>query len=228
MRPIKKQTFREQIVEELKAAIMSGQMAPGSQISEADLAVRFGVSRGPLREALRHLIEEGFLIAVPYTGTRVLDLTLEDLREISSLRTELEIFAFSLVWPRRDQAFAAELAARHEALMACTRAGDGEASIATELALHSLVYEASGHRLLLEAWQRLKGRLQLYWATHHRAHDRRVPAIDAHAAYVTLAMGEDFDALASEIRRHMQEGLERTEHFVQSRGEAAVTGLAGA
>lgn len=217
MRPIKKQTFREQIVEELTAAIISGRIPPGSQISEADLAVRFGVSRGPLREALRHLIEEGFLITVPYTGTRVLDLTLEDIREISSLRTELEIFAFRLIWPRRDTAFAAELAARHHALMVCSRAGDGEASIATELALHSFVYEASGHRLLLDTWQRLKGRLQLYWATHHRAHDRRVPEIDAHDNYVALALGEDFEALTEEIRRHMRHGLERTERFIEAR-----------
>ncbi|OAP36635.1 GntR family transcriptional regulator [Sinorhizobium glycinis] len=216
MRPVKKQTFREQIVDELKAAIMSGRMAPGSPISEADLAVHFGVSRGPLREALRHLIEEGFLVAVPYTGTRVLDLTLEDLREISSLRTELEIFAFKLVWPRRDAAFGAELAARCEALKACSRAGDGEASIATELALHSFVFETCGHRLLLDTWQRLKGRLQLYWATHHRAHDRRVPEIDAHDRYVALAIGNDFDALAEEIRNHMKQGLERTERFVMA------------
>lgn len=225
MRPIKKQTFREQIVEELTAAIINGQIPPGSQISEADLAVRFGVSRGPLREALRHLIEEGFLVTVPYTGTRVLDLTLEDIREISSLRTELEIFAFRWVWPRRDAAFAADLIARQQALLACALAGDGEGSIAMELALHSFVYEASGHRLLLDTWQRLKGRLQLYWATHHRAHDRRVPEIDAHDNYVALALGEDFESLTDEIRSHMRKGLERTERFIEARSEFATPAL---
>lgn len=217
MRPVRKQTFREQIVDELKAAIMSGQLELGSPVVEADLAVRFGVSRGPLREALRHLIEEGFLITVPYTGTRVVDLSLDDVREIFTLRTELEIFAFKLVWPKRNRAFLEELNARHETLKACILAGDDEASIAAELALHSYVYEACGHRLLLSTWQGLKGKLQLYWATHHRIHGRRGPRLDAHEAYVKLASQDDFEALAREVRTHMLQGFGRTEAFLMER-----------
>ncbi|MEW9613357.1 GntR family transcriptional regulator [Shinella sp. S4-D37] len=214
---MKKQTFREQIVDELKAAIMSGQLEPGSPVVEADLAVRFGVSRGPLREALRHLIEEGLLVTVPYTGTRVIDLSLEDVREVFTLRTELEIFAFKTVWPRRDQAFADELNARHRKLSALILAGDDEATITAELALHSYVYEACGHRLLLSTWQGLKGKLQLYWATHHRIHGRRGPRPDAHDNYVKLALQDDFDALALEVRAHMLQGFGRTEAFLKER-----------
>jgi len=68
-----------------------------------------------------------------------------------------------------------------EVLLATIDAGDDRASIATELALHGLVYEASGHRLLQRAWHGLRGRLQLYWAAHHRAHGRRGPRRDSHA-----------------------------------------------
>ena len=128
-----------------------------------------------MREALRQLIEEGLVVTVPYTGTHVASLSVEDVREIYSLRTALEIFAFEQVWDRRDDRFRAELVRRNEALIATIDAGDDRASILTELAFHGLVYEACGHRLLQRAWHGLRGRLQLYWAAHHRAHGRRGP-----------------------------------------------------
>lgn len=214
MRPVRRQTFREQIVEELRSSIMSGQLAPGSQIIEADLAVRFGVSRGPLREALRHLIEEGLLVTVPYTGTHVISLSIEDIHEIFSLRTELEIFAFKLVWDKRDQAFKDEMQRRHERLLSCIDEGDDEENIRAELALHSYVYEMCGHKMLLDIWQGLRGRLQLYWAAHHRAHGRRGPKREGHMEYVRLATAGDFDAMASEIRVHMLQGFGKTEAFL--------------
>src|SRR4029079_15924100 len=97
---------------------------------------------------MRQLIEEGLLVTVPYTGTHVASLSVEDVREIYSLRTAIEIFAFEQVWERRDARFRAELVRRNDALVATIDAGDDRASISTELAFHGLVYEASGNRLL--------------------------------------------------------------------------------
>ena len=108
--------------------------------------MRFDVSRGPLREALRQPIEEGLVVTVPYTGTHVA-LSVDDVREIYSLRTALE----QLWWSRRDERFRHELVKRNDALIAIIDAGDDAANIEIELALHGLVYEASGHRLLAYA-----------------------------------------------------------------------------
>ncbi|WP_370319789.1 GntR family transcriptional regulator [Oricola sp.] len=217
MRPVVRQTLREQIVDELRMAIMSGELAPGSPVIESELALRFGVSRGPLREALRVLIDEGLLVTKAYTGTKVSELSLKDVNEIFSLRAELEIFAFRLVWNKRDEAYRRELTARHETLLASVAAGDGEASILHELRLHSHVYESCGHELLLNVWQGLRGKLQLYWAAHHRAHGRRGPLRDGHEAYVSHALGDDLDAMIAEVRTHMLNGFEKTRGFLAER-----------
>lgn len=214
LRPVRRQTFREQIVEALRSSIISGALVPGSQIVEADMAERFHVSRGPLREALRQLVEDGLLVTVPYTGTHVVDLSIGEIHEIFSLRTELEIFAFRQMWPKRDAAYRAGLNARHDRLLASIAAGDDESSIQDELALHSHVYESCGHGLLLGIWQGLRGKLQLYWAAHHRAHGRRGPHPDGHRRYVETALGEDLDALVEEIRAHMVRGFGQTEAFL--------------
>lgn len=218
--PVRRQTFREQIVESLRSLIISGQLEPGSQIIETEMAERFQVSRGPLREALRQLIEDGLLVAVPYKGTYVVDLSIGEIEEIFSLRTELEIFAFRLVWPRRDAHYRRELLARHDRLLASIAAGDDENNIQHELALHSHVYEACGHRLLLSLWQGLRGKLQLYWAAHHRAHGRRGPHPDGHRRYVALACGDDLDAMIEEIREHMVRGFGQTRDFLIERTAA--------
>ena len=194
-------TFRQHIAERLRAAILSGELEPGSALVETTLAERFSVSRAPLREALRQLVEEGLITTVPYTGTRVIDLTVDDVREIHSLRTTLERFAFEQVWPRRDAAFGKELQRRNAALAKTIDRGDDAASIAAELELHSLVYEASGHRLLQRSWTDLRGRLQLYWAAHHRAHGKRGPRRDAHDSYIAAALGDEPGGDAGRGRR---------------------------
>ncbi|MEJ5989337.1 GntR family transcriptional regulator [Ramlibacter sp. PS3R-8] len=213
---VPKSTFRQHIAERLRAAILEGELGPGAQLVESALAAQFDVSRGPLREALRQLVEEGLLVTVPYTGTHVISLSVDDVREIYSMRITLERFAFEQAWDKRDDAFRRELLRRHEALTACIDARDDAASILAELDLHGLAYEASGHRLLQRAWQSLRGRLQLYWAAHHRAHGTRGPRRDSHDSYVQLALGDDLQAMLDEIATHMGRGAHQTERFLST------------
>jgi len=212
---VPKSTLRAQIAERLRTAILAGDIPPGAPLVETALSERFDVSRGPLREALRQLIEEGLVVTVPYTGTHVAPLSVDDVREIYSLRTALESFAFEQVWERRDSCFRAELRRRNEALMEAVDAGDDRASISAELDFHSFVYEASGHRLLQRAWHGLRGRMQLYWAAHHRAHRRRGPRRDSHDSYIAAALGDDPAAMRLEIADHMRRGAEQTELFLR-------------
>ena len=214
--PVPKSTLRAQIAERLRAAILAGDIPPGAPLVETALSERFDVSRGPLREALRQLIEEGLVVTVPYTGTHVAALSVDDVHEIYSLRTALEIFAIEQVWPRRDEPFRRELVRRNQALIATIDAGDDRASIETELAFHGLVYETSGHRLLQRTWASLRGRLQLYWAAHHRAHGRRGPRRDSHDSYIAAVLGDDLAAMRAEIADHMRRGAETTERFLRS------------
>lgn len=216
---VPKSTLREHIADGLRGAILRGDIAPGSPLVEASLASQFRVSRGPLREAIRQLIDEGLLVTVAYTGTSVIELSVEDVREIYSLRIALETFAFEYAWDRRDAGFKRALRQRQALLTASIDRGDDEHSILAELDLHGLIYELSGHRLLQKSWSGLRGRLQLYWAAHHRAHGIRGPRRDSHDTYVAAATGNDLGVLRAEIREHMRRGAERTERFMRGERE---------
>jgi DNA-binding GntR family transcriptional regulator len=211
---VSKHTFRQHIAESLRAAILGGQIAPGTPLVETALAAQFDVSRGPLREAMRQLIEEGLLVTVPYTGTHVISLSVTDVREIYSMRVTLERFACEQAWDKRDAAFRHELQRRNDVLTACIDAGDDNGSILAELDFHGLIYETSGHRLLQQTWHSLRGRLQLYWAAHHRANAMRGPKRDAHDSYMRAALGNDLPAMLAEIGDHMKRGATQTERFL--------------
>jgi DNA-binding GntR family transcriptional regulator len=216
LRLIPRATLRSQIADSLRHAIIRGDVPAGSPVTEIELARRFGVSRGPLREAMSQLVQEGLLVTVPYSGTRVVSLSIDDIDEIYSMRTALETLAFQQAWNRRDAAFRREIEARHDSLLRTFDHEDRLESTEAELRLHSLVYEACGHRLLLETWSRIAGRLQLYLAMHQRAHGRSAPLLDAHVRYVRLAQGDDLELMLDEVRSHMRRGVEPLKSFVVS------------
>jgi DNA-binding GntR family transcriptional regulator len=214
---LKRETMSAQISTLLRRAILTGELAPGQQIVESALALRLGASRGPLREAMRQLIDEGLLVNVPYTGTRVVDISVQDVDDIFAMRTCLEQFAFEQIWDRRDDDFKAKLENLNANLKTAIDASDHVAAIEAELDLHGLAYEHSGNRLLLNTWTGLRGHLQMYWAAHHNAHGTTGPRRESHDSYVQHALGDSLHAMQQELRDHMRRGFETTKAFVEAR-----------
>lgn len=215
VRPLTDSTLRGRAADQLKRLIVSGELAAGARLTEIDLAAALGISRGPLREAIRELVDIGLVVSKPYKGLFVRDITLEDLNEIYSLRTALEQFAFRQCWDKRDAAAMADLRERNSRLTnTIVEGGDPYAAILRELELHSWCYELSQHRLLQQSWDRLKPNLQFYFALHQQAHGRTGPLREAHDTYIDLACGDDLDAMLRHLDDHMRQGLAKTKSFI--------------
>jgi len=215
LKPIhKNRTLRANVAEQLKEAIINGDLAPGTKLVESQLSSLLGVSRGPLREAIRQLVDQGLIESIPYTGTYVANITVHAIQELYSFRTELEQFAFKLLWDNRNEAFYNELTLQYKKLTLAVKSNDRVAAIFEELELHNVVYKHCGHELLLETWQRLRGRLHLYFTLHQKAHNRTGPLIDAHDKYVNLAHGDDLEAMLDHVTEHMQQGYSKVERLV--------------
>lgn len=215
LKPVDDQTRRGQIVRQLRDLIVSGQLSPGDRLTEIDLAHRMGVSRAPLREAIRELIDSGLVVSEPYKGLFVRSVTRRDLIELYSLRTALEQFAFREAWGKRTAEALADLRSRNAALTAIVTAGrDPIGAIEVELNLHNWCYELSGHTLLQKTWQKMLPNLQFYFTLHQRAHGRTGPLREAHDIYVELACGDDLPAMLRHLEDHMRQGLETTMSFI--------------
>jgi len=94
---LRRELIQDEILEQLRKSIVAGSFRPGERLNEASLCEQFGVSRAPVREALKQLVAEGLLVKIPHKGCFVVELTAKDIREIYSLRHALEILAVKLV-----------------------------------------------------------------------------------------------------------------------------------
>src|SRR6185312_10147056 len=141
-------TLRERALRSLRAAITSGRYRPGDHLGEVDLAASLGVSRGTVREALRHLQQEGLVMAGARGMLRVNALSAAEIRGLFRVRAALEGLAVReiVASPRRDAA----VAALRESLLALREGDDFGAQVEADLGFHVRLCELSGNPMLVE------------------------------------------------------------------------------
>jgi DNA-binding GntR family transcriptional regulator len=147
--------LRTQIKEILLARILNGEYKPGDRLVELQIAQEFGTSQAPVRESLRELEALGFVTTEPYRGTRVRQVSSEELVEIYPVRAALEEVAARAAAPRlagNIEALEAELAAMERE----AANGDLLEEVLHDVAFHRLIVEASGNKVLLEVWKSLR------------------------------------------------------------------------
>jgi DNA-binding GntR family transcriptional regulator len=203
-------TLRERALESLRSAIVSGQYRPGDHLSEVELATSLGVSRGTVREALRHLQQEGLVTAGTRGMLRVNSLTPTEVRELFQVRAALEGMAVRgiIASPRREAA----IAALRSALEHLDDDGDDfPARVEADLGFHLELCRQAGNSMLVEAWQHLEGRMRVAilnaatWQAPMMARDRHAPIVDAiERADVSAALAVVDEHMASAAERFTQ------------------------
>jgi DNA-binding GntR family transcriptional regulator len=154
---------RERVLSTLRQEIIAGRLGPGDRLVERELAERFGVSRVPVREAIRALVAEGFVHFETPRRTVVRRLTPADVRELFELREALEVYAAGLAATR---ATSQDLAAVEELLdraTTATEAGDAETITDINSRLHDSIVAMAGNSLLIASLEPVAGRLR--WMT---------------------------------------------------------------
>jgi len=155
LRPPRRQSTVEYLAEELRTAVMTGRLAPGAQLGEVELAERFQVSRGPLREAMQRLVSEGILHAVVNRGVFVSELTLDDVRDIYRTRGIIERGAVEIVLrDRREDTYRA-LGPVVADMRAAADRGDWTAVSDADQQFHEVLVESSGSPRLRRAMRTL-------------------------------------------------------------------------
>ncbi|MFH9064094.1 GntR family transcriptional regulator [Streptomyces coeruleorubidus] len=154
---------RERVTAELRQEIIAGSLRPGDRLVERELAQRFGVSRVPVREAIRALVAEGFVHFETPRRTVVRRLTPNDVKELFELREALEVYAAGLAASRATPQDLAEVQELLDRAAAATEAGDAELITDLNSRLHDRIVAMAGNSLLTEALEPVAGRLR--WMT---------------------------------------------------------------
>ena len=201
-------TLRERALEALRTAITSGEYRPGDHLGEEELAGRLGVSRGTVREALRHLQQEGLVTAGARGMLRVHNLSREEIRELFQVRGALEGLAVTLLIasPRRDAA----VARLREALSELDDPNhDFSAHIDADLGFHLLLCQLSENSVLVDAWRNLEGRVRITILSDGDDQHSNIMSSSHHATIVDAVEAGDADQAVKVLRDHMMIAADR-------------------
>jgi DNA-binding GntR family transcriptional regulator len=194
----------------IRRLIASGTLAAGVRLVEASLSSQIGVSRSPIREALRELEQQGLVVSYPGRGCFVADLSEDDVSEVILLRAWLEGLAARLASDRMNRLDFAQL----ESLVASMeRAAEAqpfhrEALVEADAAYHTAVVRLSGHRRLLGVWQGID---PLVWLMRVRRDDPGTDptAVAAEHRELITALREGPEAAETAARYHVVRGLDQ-------------------
>lgn len=191
MTEAKRMTAQETVLRELRADIVAGVLRPGDQVVQESLAARYGVSRVPLREALKILEGEGLVVYYPHRGYFVMELSVDDLAEVYRLRSILEAEAIAHAVPQLTSLDCDALADLLAQVDAAGERGDISALAEANRRFHFAIFDAAGmprlSRVLHQLWDSTDVYRTLYF--HQEANRERITG--EHAAMLAALRAGD-------------------------------------
>ena len=201
-------TRRELILDRLRTAISTGELAPGTHLAEIELSEALGVSRGTLREALRHLQQDGLLTSDSRGRLSVRVVSATEVAEIFDVRCALETLAFQAICSREDRSeITAELRKALEKLRYTE--GDFGAQIEADLGLHERMCELSGNATLHHTWTGVSGLARAAITAAGSPTALANMSYARHLPIVTLIESGDVEGGSAFLRAHMHDAAER-------------------
>jgi DNA-binding GntR family transcriptional regulator len=167
---VERRSTTDQVLHELRAAILAGRIKPTEQLPEAALAAAFGTGRSAIREALRHLVQEGLVISELNRGARVRPVSIEDVIDVYRARTAIEVAAVGVLLEQPEGFDVTRLDEAHQRIRAAAPA-DGSAApsrelIAADIDFHRALVGLAGSPRLSRAHEPLAAESQMLLNWH--------------------------------------------------------------
>lgn len=180
--PRQSRSLRQHVTETLRRAIVHGEIQPGERIIEEDLAERMEISRGPIREALRQLEQEGLIVSFPYRGAVVAELATDEvLKVLLPIRATLEEFAVDFALESFTDADLDRLATIIDDMRQAAERGDLAQVVELDMEFHRHVMTVSGQFHCLQLWDLIAPRIRGLFYRMGPQHDSLQAIADQHA-----------------------------------------------
>ena len=154
--------LRDVVFQTLRQAILKGELQPGERLMEIKLAERLGVSRTPIREAIRKLELEGLVVMIPRKGAAVANITEKDTKDVLEVRRTLEMFAVEVACDRITPEQLEQLKEAAKAFEASNGSMDLIRIAETDMHFHEIIYEATHNERLVQMLNNLRENMYRY------------------------------------------------------------------
>jgi GntR family transcriptional regulator of gluconate operon len=226
LRPLASRTLADRAAEMLRERILAGDFASGDRLVEARVAQQLGISRGPLREALKQLAAEGLVREEPRRGTFVSTPTAEAVREAYDLRAAIEAKAARLVIANADRAAIQSLRRAADRIDAASRAGDLQAVVRTDYEFHETLCRASGNHRLLDAFVRNASVLRILLRLEGERFYHSLDEVSKqHRELLSVVESGDAAAADAAVTEHLESARDRLmRHLAERSGSKPPSG----
>jgi DNA-binding GntR family transcriptional regulator len=194
--------------QQLRRWIQSGALEPGERLDQEDLAMRLGISRVPLRQALVRLQAEGLVVGRPHAGATVAPLSLADAEDIYAARAALEPMLTGAAVARLSEGTVGDLEDLIGQQEKALQAGERQVFLALDRQFHDRLYQEAGYPTSLDLVQRLRDHSDRYVAAYQGDVQRSNATLMEHREIVRACASRDFDEAVRLMRAHVEHGIE--------------------
>lgn len=201
--PIVRHSLHESLVAPLREMILQGELRPGEKVPEEQLCERFGVSRTPIREALKVLAAEGVLQILPHRGAIVARITEDQIEELFPIMASLERLAGLLACARASDEDIARVRALHDRMMEHFEKGEEVEYLRHNRLIHESFFEIAGNATLSAFYQQILTRIHACRFVVRKSREHWAAAVIEHKAMIEALEARDAPRLAELLEHHV-------------------------
>jgi DNA-binding GntR family transcriptional regulator len=206
---ITRRTLHEEVLERLRDMIIEGRLEPGQRINEGQIGAQLGVSRTPLREAIKTLVSEGLVEILPAKGAVVRKFTARDLYQVLEVLKSLEQLGGRMACEQGSDATIEAIDALHKRMLVLYGTRERLEYFKLNQAIHSAIVAASGNTVLMEMHETLQARIKRLRFIGNEGPVKWAGAVAEHEDMMAALLKRDAEALSEAIGRHMDSTLLR-------------------
>ncbi len=207
--------LRDVVFKTLRQGILTGELKPGERLMEIHLANRLGVSRTPIREAIRKLELEGLVIMIPRRGAEVAQITEKNLQDVLEVRRELDAFAAKLACQRMNEEQMNQLKEAAEAFEKAIETKDATVIAKADVAFHDIILKSTENDRLIQLVNNLAEQVYRYrfeYVKDKTSHNRLIEEhrniyesiVNRDEAAAAMAVGAHVDNQEKSIREQLR------------------------
>lgn len=196
--------LRDVVFHTLREAILRGELKPGERLMELQLAAKLGVSRTPIREAIRMLEQEGLAVTIPRKGAEVAKMTEKDMRDVLQVREALDELAASIACEQMTAEQLDELKTTMREFEEYTKTGNVKKIAEADVKFHDIIYQATGNPKLVNIVSNLREQMYRYRIEYLKDEKNYPVLIREHNEIVEGLMAKDKEKVTAVMHRHVE------------------------
>lgn len=195
--------LRDFVFNTLRQAILTGELKPGERLMEIHLADKLGVSRTPIREAIRKLELEGLVTMVPRRGAEVAQITEKSMSDVLEVRRSLDALCAELACDRITEEGLQALKQACDSFEQCVQGGDINKIAHADVALHDIIVQATGNQRLIQLVNNLSEQMYRYRFEYIKDDSQHQNLVEEHRIIYQSIVGKDKETAAAAAKTHI-------------------------